>query len=102
MLPTSEESHQYQWKKAQPNDDPKQKPFCNVIYIFIFDTAGQVCCTMALTELSLSEKEKSYLQAATGYACTIRTRQQNGMNVNQCSPAHGNYYGPNICPANSK
>ena len=90
MLTTSEDSHQYQWKKIQHNDDPNQKPFYNVHYIFSLDTAGQACCTMAVTELQHAEKEKPYLQMATGYACIIRTRQQNGMNVYQFSPAHGN------------
>ena len=89
MLTTSEH-RQYQRKKAQPNNDPNQKPFCIITYIFSLDTAGQACCTMAVTELQHAEKEKPYLQMATGYACTIRTRQQNGMNVYQCRPAHGN------------
>ena len=43
-------------KEAQPNDDPNQKPFYNITYIFSWDTAGQACCTMALTELQHSEK----------------------------------------------
>ena len=38
-------------KEAQPNDDPNQKPSCNITYIYIWDTAGQACCTMTLTEL---------------------------------------------------
>jgi hypothetical protein len=75
-------------KEDQPNDDPNQKPSCNITYIFSWDKAGQTCCTMALTELQYSEKQKPYLQ--TGYACTIRTRQQNSIPVYQCRPAHGN------------
>jgi hypothetical protein len=43
-------------KEAQPNDDPNQKPFCNITYVFSWDTAGQACCTMAVTELQCSEK----------------------------------------------
>jgi hypothetical protein len=38
------------------DDDPNQKPFCNITYIFSWDTADQVCCTMALTEFQNSEK----------------------------------------------
>jgi len=53
-------------KVAQPNDDSNQKLFCNITYIFSWDTAGQACCTMALTELQHSEKKKPYLQMATG------------------------------------
>ena len=74
-------------KEAQPNDEPNQKPSSNITYIFSCDSAGQACCTMALTELQYSEKQKPYLQ--TGYACIIRKRQQNGIPVNQCRPAHG-------------
>jgi len=53
-------------KEAQPNDDPNKKLFCNITYIFSWDTAGQACCTMALTERQHSEKKKPYLQTATG------------------------------------
>jgi len=70
-------------KEAQPDDDPNQNPFCKITYIFSLDTAGQACCTLALTGLKHSEKKKPYLQMATGYASTIRKRQQNGMNVFQ-------------------
>ena len=35
---------------------PNQKPFCNITYIFSWDTAGQACCTMALTDLQHSER----------------------------------------------
>ena len=61
-------------KEAQTNDDPNQKPSCNITYIFSWDTADQACCTVALTELQYSETQKPYLQ--TGYGCTIRKRQQ--------------------------
>jgi len=61
-------------KEAQPNDDPNQNPSCNITYIFSWDTAGQACCTVALTGLQYSETQKPYLQ--TGYGCTIRKRQQ--------------------------
>ena len=53
-------------KEAQPNDDPNQKPVCNITCIFGWDTADQASCTMALTELQHSEKKKPYLQTATG------------------------------------
>jgi len=75
-------------KEAQPNDDPNQKPSCNITYNFSWDKAGQACCIMAMTELQYSEEQKPCLQ--TGYACTIRKRQQNGIPVYQCRPAHGN------------
>ena len=89
-------------KEAQPNDDPNKKHFCNITYIFTWDTAGQACCTMAMTELQHSEKKEPYLRTATGYACTIRMMQQNGMPVYQYRPAHDNQSGPNVWPANSK
>ena len=43
-------------KEAQPNDEPNQNPSSNITYIFIWDAAGQACCTVALTELQHSEK----------------------------------------------
>ena len=43
-------------KEVQPNDDPNQKHFCNIAYIFSWDTADQASCTMALTDLQHSER----------------------------------------------
>ena len=43
-------------KEAQTNDDPNQKPSCNITNIFSWDNAGQACCTMALKELQYSKK----------------------------------------------
>ena len=46
-------------KGTQPIDNPNQKPFWNITYIFSWDSAGQACCTMTMTELQHSEKKEA-------------------------------------------
>jgi hypothetical protein len=49
-------------KEAKTNDDPNQKPFHNITYIFIWDTAGQALFHNGTDRTPIFRKKEALLR----------------------------------------